>query len=284
MKSTLKMDSITRQFLVKVAYPVAPLTGTAYNSGYAGLSPTDYQSKVMGDVQNYGHLSQASPEWARASKGWDPNYAEHVRSIGRRFQGAADDPEFVSNLSQGKADFQPLLSGLGAQSMSTWDKTKYMARQGINAVNPFLPAQALQAGKNIVTAVRGAGGGIGAMGKNVDLNSPLMRNLKARGATSYMSNKIDSMTSGMGSFGSGLRGFLNFLLGMGSKIPGYETLANKVMDWTGQTAKMQNALTPNAAVPQKAAFALLPSNRLYAHYRVVHKQGNTEVLSLWNQR
>ena len=280
------MDNITRQFLVKVAYTVAPLAGSAYNSGYAGLSLPDYQSKVMGDVQNYGHLSQASPEWATASKGWDPNYAKHVGSIGRRFQDAADNPEFVSNLSQGKADFQPLLAGMGEQSMSTGDKTKYIGSQVVNALNPWLPTQALQAGKNIVTAVRGGGAGsnLGAMGKNIDFNSPLMRNLKARGATSYMSNKIDSMTSGMGSFGSGLRGFLNFLLGMGSKIPGYETLANKVMDWTGQTAKMQNALTPNAAVPQKAAFALLPSNRLYAHYRVVHKQGNTEVLSLWNQR
>lgn len=280
------MDNITRQFLVKVANPVAPLTGTAYNSGYTGLSPADYQSKVMSDVQNYGHLSQASPEWATASKGWDPNYREYVGSIGRRFQDAADSPEFVSNLSQGKADFQPLLAGMGSQSMSASEKAKYMARQGVNVLNPFLPAQALQAGKNMVTAATGAGvgGNLGAVGKNIDLNSPLMRNLKARGATTYMSNKIDSMTSGMGSFGSGLRGFLNFLLGMGSKIPGYETLANKVMDWTGQTAKMQNALTPNAAVPQKAAFALLPSNRLYAHYHVVHKQGNTEVLSLWNQR
>lgn len=275
------MDSITRQFLVKVAYTAEPLAGSAYNSRYAGLSPADYQSKVMSDVQNYGHLSQASPEWARASKGWDPNYAEHVRSIGRRFQGAADSPTFVNNLSQGKADFKPLVAGTGLESMSYPERAKYLAHQGAKAL---LPGQAVPVIRDMFNAATGTGGGVDAMGKNVDLNSPLMRNLKARGATSYMSNKIDSMTSGMGSFGSGLRGFLNFLLGMGSKIPGYETLANKVMDWTGQTAKMQNALTPNAAVPQKAAFALLPSNRLYAHYHVVHKQGNTEVLSLWNQR
>ena len=275
------MDNITRQFLVKVAYTVAPLAGSVYNSGYAGLSPADYKSKVMSDVQNYGHLSQASPEWATASKGWDPNYREHVGSIGRRVQDAADNPAFVNNLSQGKADFKPLVAGMGLESMSYPEHAKYLAHQGVKAL---LPGQAVPVIRDMFTAATGTGSGVGDMGKDIDLNSPLMRNLKARGATSYMSNKIDSMTSGMGSFGSGLRGFLNFLLGMGSKIPGYETLANKVMDWTGQTAKMQNALTPNAAVPQKAAFALLPSNRLYAHYRVVHKQGNTEVLSLWNQR
>ena len=284
MKSTLKMDNITRQFLVKIASVAAPLplSGSSYNPAYSGLSDENYKAKVMGDVQTVGHLSQADPEWVTKTKGWDPDYSQYVSSVGRRFQGAADDPEFVNNLSQGKADFTPLLAGTGSESMSKWDKTKYLASQALSS--PWQPSQNALAGKNPVPAPTGTNSATGAMGANIDLNSPLMRNLKARGATTYMSNKIDSMTAGMGSFGSGLRGFLNFLLGMGSKIPGYETLANKVMDWTGQTGKMQNALTPSAAVPQKVAFALLPLNRLYEHYHVVHKQGNTEVLSLWNQR
>ena len=104
---------------------------------------------------------------------------------------------------------------------------------------------------------------------NLDPNSPFVRRLKAQGATTYASNRINNWTAGlgMGSFGKGLNSVLQFLLRMASRTPGYSTVAN----WAA-----------NRFMPQKQSNHILPPP--YAHYRSVARlPDGSEVLSPWNR-
>lgn len=300
------MDNTTKQFLVKLAYTPAPFQGGLYHSGYQGLPAAQQATNVSRDIQNYGHLSPGSAEYNQAMTAgkFSPQYMQGISSMGQRVLGAADDPRFVSGLQDGTADISSLTSdidpvqamggslaaarsaGVGNIAGAAGD----VAEKGFAALrqdpwgaarNAFLhPVDTLtQASTDIKgnLADRVAPGLKDSLRQSVDFNSPLMRKARSRGATTYMGNKIDSMTSGMGGFGKNLKGFLHFLLGMGSRIPGYETLTNKVMDWTGVTDKMRAGLV-------KPAFAKLASASPYANYRVIHRTATAEILSPWNRR
>ena len=295
------MDNITKQFLVKLASPP-----NLYHAGYQGLPAAQQATNVSRDIQNYGHLASGSAAYNQAMNDgkFSPQYMQGISAMGQRVLGAADDPRFVSGLQDGTADISSLTSDIDpVQAMGGPLAAARSAGIGnITGAAGDVFAQRAEALKkdpkgaiwnairhpvdyamqgltdlqgNLVNRV--APGLKDSLRQSIDFNSPLMRQAKSRGATTYMGNKIDSMTSGMGGFGKNLRGFLHFLLGMGSRIPGYETLTNKVMDWTGVTDKMRAGLV-------KPAFAKLASASPYANYRVIHRTATAEILSPWNRR
>ena len=300
------MDNTTKQFLVKLAYTPAPFHGGLYHSGYQGLPAAQQATNVSRDIQNYGHLAPGSAEYNQAMTAgkFSPQYMQGLTSAGQRALSAADDPRFVAGMQDGTADLSSLYSdidpvqamggslaaarsaGVGNIAGAAGD----VAGKGLAALRQDPMGATLNALQNpLDTARQGfndfkgnlanrvAPGVKDSLRQSIDFNSPLMRQVKSRGATTYMGNKIDSMTSGMGGFGKNLKGFLHFLLGMGSRIPGYETLTNKVMDWTGVTDKMRGGLV-------KPAFAKLASASPYANYRVIHRTATAEILSPWNRR
>ena len=126
------------------------------------------------------------------------------------------------------------------------------------------------------------------MMSSLDRNSPFVRRMMANAGTTYMGNKIDDWTSGMGGFGRGLRGAGHFMLGLLSRMPGYEYLVNKGVDWFGPDMSRYFPATKKSAylgpaLPAHAA-AKAASVSPYSHYRSVRIGPGVEVLSPWNRR
>jgi len=110
--------------------------------------------------------------------------------------------------------------------------------------------------------------------------------MMSEAGTTFMSNKIDDWSKRIGgSWGHQLGGLGQFLLGLFSKMPGYQTIVNKGIDWFGPKNLSQYfPATPGAQpapaqlpAPQKAASA-------YSYYRTVYRHNEIEVLSPWNHR
>ena len=315
------MDSITKQFLFKVA---AEFRGKLLNPDYKELAPEEMSRRTSYDIQNYGHLQASSPEYAQAMKdnNFSPEYMDGLSSMGRRVLEGADDSKFVDELQSGKSpDFSRFYQGIDpVQAAGGYiPALNYAYRHG--GLEPIRAAAAGTKGvakgvwggakglagsvvrgqpagvvlaNGIIAAAPGVTGAAGDMQrsiidpeflkklqsgalKGVDLNSPLVRAAKTRAATTYANNAIEKFTGGWGGFGKNLKGFLQFLLSMGVKIPGYGALTNKLVDWSGATGKAQTALD---AFRQKQGSAYTP----YSHYTAVHTPCGAEVLFPWNLR
>lgn len=308
-----KMDKAISQLLTKMAYTPPKFQGQLYNSGYSTQDPADYAKSVSQDVQQYGQLTPGSYAYNQVmkQKGFSPEYMQGLTSLGGRVLGAAADPKFVADMQSGNADFSRLYGDITpVQAMGGYGNVARYA-----AMNPI---EAAKAGWKAFTGNSPAYGHDIAKSvvSSFDYNSPLMRQAKERAATSYMQNAIQGTGQNWGRFGSGLRGVLSFLLGMGSKIPGYGYLANKLLDFKGwggafDQAKqqfMQSPAPPLQSVPLGAQIGTSVLSRLpnanpgigfmnaasglfkrsshqpYSNYKVTRTRCGTEVLTPWNPR
>jgi hypothetical protein len=274
------MDNLTKQFLVKIAYTPAPFQGQVVAPGAAGMTPEQMGAGFGQDVQTYGHLTPGTVEYndVLRQKGYTPEYMRGVTSMGQRMLGAADSPEFINQVASGQPNFQQLSSGINP----------YEALGGAKGVanlvlrNPSLAFNLATAnGRNQLMGQFQRG-----MAGSLNRQSPLAQKALSRAGTTFMSNKLDDWSKRIGgSWGHQLGGLGQFLLGLFSKMPGYQTIVNKGIDWFGPKNLSQYfPATPGAQpapaqlpAPQKTASA-------YSYYRTVYRHNEIEVLSPWNHR
>jgi len=276
-----------RQLLVKMAYTPNPFRGNLYNSAYKAESPEQYGQLVSRDIQTYGHLAPGSDEYnmTMQEKGFTPEYMQGISSAGQRVLRAANDPEFVRGMQQGTANISDLYkdfqgsSGI-AKALGGWSN---VAAYGLR--NPIDSAQALYgAGRDWLTNSDQSSKQFGdKLMSSIDMNSPLARAAKSRGATTYLNSKIQDIFSGLGGFGKGVGGGLSFLLGLLSKIPGYDTLANKLDDWSGGFKPGGQRALPHSPFAVKAGSVRFIQGKPYSHYAVTSTQCGSEVLT-WNRQ
>jgi len=285
------MDPLVKQFLTKMAN-----TDFQGNLVYPDMNfqdPQSWGSRWAQDVQAYGHLRPGSAEYnaAMRAQGYSPEYMQGLTSLGQRVLTQAQDPDTIRALAAGQnPNFGQLTTGIDpAQALGGYRNT---ATAIMPSIGRGLSAGAEQLNLNPfdlfglrnAAAVGGAAGIAdasnmrsqiqqGAMGQ-LDRNSPLMRQFMSNAATTYAANKIDDWTSGMGSFGRQLRGLGHFMLGMGSRIPGYETFSNKLVDWFGPDMS-------NNPYFKRSSMAL-PAP--YSHYTSVRTPCGIEVLTPWTRR
>ncbi len=284
------MDPLVKQFLTKMAN--TDFQGNLVYPDMDFQDPQSWGSRWSQDVQAYGHLQPGSAEYNAAMKerGYSPEYMQGVTSLGQRALTQAQNPEFVRGISSGQApNFGELTAGIDpVQALGGYTNAAIAAMPSIGR---GLAAGATQLNANPLDlfGLRNAatfGGAIGtanaaAMGSQIqqgalgqlDRNSPLVRQLMSNAATTHAANKIDDWTSGMGSFGRGLRGLGHFLLGMGTRLPGYETLTNKLIDWFGPDTSKYFAKRSSIALPAP-----------YSHYTSVRTPCGIEVLTPWTRR
>jgi hypothetical protein len=107
------------------------------------------------------------------------------------------------------------------ENMSLIDPRKYLS-SGIGTAmdmynNPELGAKIRdQAGAQVMQG----------FGRGINTNSPLARRLIAAGATGYLKNKINEWAPRTSAMGRGFNSIGNFLLGLVSMMPGYESITN----------------------------------------------------------
>jgi len=284
------MDPLVKQFLTKMAN-----TDFQGNLVYPDMNfqdPQSWGSRWAQDVQAYGHLRPGSAEYnaAMRAQGYTPQYMQGLTSLGQRVLTQAQDPDTIRSIASGQTpNFGQLTTGIdGVQALGGYtnaataimpsiQKGLIAGAKQLNA-NPFdlfgLRNAAASSAATGLTDTTGIAPQIqqGVMGQ-LDRNSPLMRQFMSNAATTYAANKIDDWTSGMGSFGRGLRGLGHFLLGMGSRIPGYETFSNKLVDWFGPDTSKYFAKRSSMALPAP-----------YSHYTSVRTPCGIEVLTPWTRR
>lgn len=287
------MDYLTKQLLVKVAYQAIPFQGNLGQAVDFSQSPEQWGQRLGQDVQAYGHLRPGTPEYQQAMQEhkFSPEYMQGLSSMGARISSMASDPDVIDRFAAGQA------GNLGAElaqgvdplaAVGGWKRLPELAMK-----NPSLAWQLKnQAGRS------GIQGDItkGLMG-SLNRQSPLMQQALARAGTGMMSRKIDNWSKSIGGhLGHMLGGGGQFLLGLLSKIPGYQTLLNKGLEWFGPdisryfpaTPGQQPAPAPAAApqlpAPQQPVQGMQKANSAYSHYRMVYSRNGIEVLSPWNHR
>jgi hypothetical protein len=257
--------------------------------------PKSWGSRWSQDIQAYGHLRPGSPEYNAAMKerGYSSEYMQGLTSLGQRALTQAQNPEFVRSLNSGQApNFGQLTAGIdpvqamGGYANSAKALMPYVGKNlmaGITHLNanPFnYFGVGSAAGSSIASGVNDVMRlpsqiQQGALGQ-LDRNSPLVRQFISNAATTHAQNKINDWTSGMGYFGRGLRGLGNFLLGMGTRLPGYETLTNTLVDW------FKPELMSKYFPATKKAYVALPVP--YSHYARTVTLDGIEVLTPWTRR
>lgn len=297
------MDSLLKQFLIKQANTTVPMPAFQGHLLPAGVNPADtgaWGSALARDLQEVGHLQPNSPEYLRImqERGYDPEYMQGLTSMGQRAMALAQNPNAVRGFAAGNYDPYTSQMGQGIDPVQAvggwWNAGKAVAPSlltgaaigstqlnrnlfGTNAAgqwNPLGLRDAWNAGTGAFQA--GVQAPATQLPQNVmrglDRNSPFVRAFLANVATTHMGNKIDDWTSGRGSFGRQLRGMGHFLLGAGSKLPGYEYIANKAIDW----------LHPEVgAMFGKKSASIRPTP--YSHYRVIRTKCGSEILTPWNR-
>ena len=284
------MDPLVKQFLTKMAN--TDFQGDLVYPNMNFQDPQSWGSRWAQDVQAYGHLRPGSAEYnaAMRAQGYTPQYMQGLTSLGQRALAQAQDPDVVRALASGQApNFGQLTTGIDrAQALgglsNAFTALLPSAQKGLIAgakhlnANPFdlfglrnaaasTAATGLADGLNIESQIMQ-----GAQ-RQLDRNSPLVRQFMSNAATTYAGNKINDWTSGMGSFGRGLRGLGHFMLGMGSRLPGYETFSNKLVDWFGPDMSKYFGKRSSMALPAP-----------YSHYSSVRISCGTEVLTPWIRR
>lgn len=275
------MDALTRQFLVKVAYE--PFQGTLMPPGASFSDPRGLGTTLGQHLQQYPGYRPGSAEFNQyiAQNKFSPSYGQGLYTLQQRMLGVAQDPKAVQGMMQGQApDLSPVYGDIGAaqfpaQSWSDWGKGVAATAAG------YIPGSygdAARAAMQQAKAQATSGVQQGVMG-SLDRNSPFVRRMMSEAGTTYLGGKINDWTSGMGSFGRSLRGLGQFMLGVGSRMPGYESLVNTGIDWFGP--KNMNQFFPATAQPQAQKQG---SARAYSHYVSVYRNNQIEVLSPWTRR
>jgi hypothetical protein len=268
------MNDFVRQLLVKMAYTPAPLSGSLWNPQYSSVAPEQYARRVSNDIQTYGHLAPGSNEYnlTMKSQGFSPEYMQGITSAGQRLLSATGNPEFVKSYRARTTSLKDLYSDLDftgkmiKDRIGKWNFLKYTLSNPVDSAAAYLKERSNpgQFGRTLEA--------------NIDMNSPLARAAKTKGFTTYLDSKIQGLSDKFGGgFGNNLGGALRFLLGLITKIPGYNTLANKLVDWDDL-----KALPATARV--KANSYKFIAGSPYSQYRTIRTRCGSEVMTLWNRQ
>ena len=303
------MDQSTRQLLRKVANSQFPQNANLMGPGMnLAADPTAYGFQLGQHVQNYPGYSPGSPEateWARQNQ-WSPEFVRGVYALQQRGLGAASDPNFLRTMASGSTpNWGQLTAGIDPSQVVNTEQlatsapgavAQGAAGKALKYFSSWLPQNSTAATALQQTAANMTQGIVDRFQpqaqqgfiSSLDRNSPFVRRMMANAGTTYMGNKIDDWTSGMGGFGRGLRGAGHFMLGLLSRMPGYEYLVNKGVDWFGPDMSRYFPATKKSAylgpaLPAHAA-AKAASVSPYSHYRSVRIGPGVEVLSPWNRR
>lgn len=269
------MDQLTKSFLTKIANQ--EFQGNLLPPGQSALKdPEGLGSQLGRHLQTFPGFVPGTDEFNKyiSEKNFTPEYGQGLYNMQQRFLGMAQDPRAVRNMALGRMpDFTPITRGIGYGQFLPNTFGQSVKNVGISALDlagryaglgPQIDAT--RAALEAQTKSRIQAGLMGSL----DRNSPFARNMLARMGTTHIGNKIDDWTSGMGTFGRGLRGAGHFLTGVLSKAPGYETIMNKGIDWFGPDL--------SKVFPKTASVSP------YAHYSRIRTSCGTEVLSPWNRR
>lgn len=269
------MDYLTRSFLTKLANQ--QFQGSLLPPGQDVLSNPQQLGSVLGQhLQQYPGYAPGTPQFGQyvAQQKFTPEYAQGLYNMQQRMLGMAQDPAAVRTMGAGQMpDLQPLMQGVGAQQFlpNTWGQSAKNVGMGLLAQGANLAGYGPQVNAMMAARQAQAQSGVqqGLMG-SLDRNSPFARRMLAQMGTTYLGNKIDDWTSGLGTFGRGLRGAGHFLTGLLSRIPGYETMMNKGIDWFGPDL--------SKVFPQQQKQSSVSP---YSHYTSIRTRCGTEVLSPW---
>lgn len=212
--------------------------------------------QLMRDLSDYTQHPRDSAEfqqWQKA-RGMSNQQVMALGDIHRHLYGQVSNPD-----NFGKDGTPPNM----AQAFTPQDEQaiqQYYAPQGAaGAAVPFVRAMgsSLQRAGNAVAGygwlspnLRSAGNGLQAMGQGIQANiansrnqfvqgmqaganydNPYRQQLMARGATSYMQNRIGNYFNGSmtGGFGKGIGNLLKWLLDLISRAPGYSSIINPII-------------------------------------------------------
>jgi hypothetical protein len=126
--------------------------------------------------------------------------------------------------------------------------------------------------------------------KVLDPNSPAMRYYKDLGAKNYLSNTFKDWTSGLGGFAQPANNFMQWLLTMISKVPGFSSLLGSFTPdrpKSGPMGNIQFNTAPSFLVNGQPYGTEKPASARvdpYSHYRrVATMPCGAEVLERWNR-
>ena len=106
-----------------------------------------------------------------------------------------------------------------------------------------------------------------AQGEVMNRDNPFVRNLLAQASVPYMEGRFKDWFGDETALGRGAQSIGNLIMGLLSKIPGYETIVNKGIDW------FNPELLTNMGI--KTSAAKLPP---YFHYALVGKFAGNDIL------
>lgn len=106
-----------------------------------------------------------------------------------------------------------------------------------------------------------------AKGEIMTRDNPYVRNLLAQASVPYMENKFKQWFGDETAIGRGAQSIGNLIMGLLSKIPGYETIVNKGVDWFNPELLSSMGI--------KTSSAKLPP---YFHYAVIGKFAGNDIL------
>lgn len=335
------MDQLTKQFLVKVADGFTPMPafqgnirdmaiGNVGRGGWSGVG-----AQFGTDIQSGLYATPGSPEFNQEmqARKWSPEYANAVNSMRQRVMSMSQDPQALRDMMSGNFNFSSLGGDINADQLlgiSPAPAQQQAANQGwvqglvnrgtqaltgrtpeqLGQLAPFIPALGAQESARALMnpdqyKAMARSQAIGGLTGSLNWDSPLVARARTNLGTQFLHNKVDDWTRNWtGGFGSGIRGFGHALIGLLSKIPGYQYLLNKGIDWFGpQNLRSYFPATPGQTLPAPAAApaaapkatpvpqpapaapgAVKKSSAPYSHYHVVYRSRGIEVLSPWNHR
>lgn len=313
------MDNFTKQLMVKIAD--GSFQGTLMPPGSDLSDPSGLGRNLGRDIQQFPGYTPGTRQFNEyiQQNQFSPEYGQGLYTMQQRMLGLAQSPQAVQSFAQGQIpDMSSIYGDIGE---AQFPSTGVMDSAGrlLAGASQYVPSWALPAWAS-PTAIDAAKARVrqgvqqGVMG-SLDRNSPFVQRMMANAGTTYLSNKIDDWSRSLGgSWGHQLGGLGQFLLGLGSRIPGYETLMNKGIDFFGpqnlnqyfpatagyqQQQPKQIAGPANPTPPQQPAAPTAPTatgptppqqstvkrnSAPYTHYHVVYQSKGFEVLSPWNHR
>ena len=265
------MDDLTRTFLLKVAQQ-AP---------QAAAQPMPYDLKIKAPDVDIAKIQPFVDQTAEDFKYWggrlendqsfdlferlNPERASRVRAMGGLARQVALNPN------------QPL------QVNATID----LGQRGVGSlIKHELNDLGLWRGGQPMNAATGAAMVDRLKAQALDPNSPAMRYYRDLGAKNYLSNTVQGWTSGLGGFAQPANSFMQWLLNLIYKVPGFSSLLGRFTPAEAGSGPIQNISFGAPKIlangePFKIGSALVSP---YSHYRRVATMPNgAEVLERWNR-
>jgi hypothetical protein len=281
------MDDLTRTFLLKAAQqapqaaaPQAP-QAAAPQAPQAAAQPTPYNLRINAPDVDIAKIQPFVDQTGEDFKYWggrlendqsfdlferlNPERAGRVRAMGGLAREVALNPNRPLQVNA--------TIDLGQRGWG--DKF----RSGVNQLGILPGGQPMNEATGTAMVDR-------LKAQALDPNSPAMKYYKDLGARNYLSNTVQGWTSGLGGFAQPANRFMQWLLSMISKVPGFSSLLSRFTHAESGSGPIQNISFGAPKILANDQPFKLGSARVspYSHYRRVATMPNgAEVLERWNR-